>query len=113
MNDEIQGKMVKVLSNEGILYKVHFYEDFWEEDDMETKSKFKVWESTLVFLGFLMALALATYMAKIFFMAYFNGGSILVDINRLGEATLEFYLVIVSLAIIFPGFICYFKKFVE
>jgi len=56
-------------------------------------------------LGYTLALSMAFVLMYTFFVAYFNGYRVVVNVNRYGEAMLEFFLVFFSLPFILYGYI--------
>ena len=58
-----------------------------------------------VLLGYSLALAMAAVFLCIFFVAYAGGYKAVVDVNRYGEATLEFFLAVFCIPFMVYGYV--------
>lgn len=111
MDSDYKLKNREDFSDENMVDKLRIINEILGEEKTNSNSKLKILLSIVAFSGFTMAIAIATYMLDIFFSAFFNGGIVLVDVNRFKEGTLEFFILIPATILMYAGFASSFKKF--
>jgi len=77
---------------------------------MLCRKKKKKWLGNIVLIGYTMSMGMSIILYYVFAIAFINGGTVQVFINKFNEGWLEYFLFPVVLWFIVMGWFLYLKK---